>query len=124
MSKTTNANTAAKINEQINNAELAAAYKRIAVTDNADKKGTYDIAVEFLRKHGGSPWRKAKLVEGLTAEQAAVAACVLRKYCVEETRQIDVKDHLPNPDKKDDGKAKAKKPGKAKSLAAGIVAVE
>ncbi len=117
-------NTAAKINEQINTAELAAAYKRIAVTDSAAKKGTYDIAVEFLRKHGGSPWRKAKLVEGLTAEQAAVAACVLRAYCIEETRQIDVKDHLPNPDRKDDGKAKAKKPGKAKSLAAGIVAVK
>ena len=99
MSKT-NTNTAAKINEQINTAELAAAYKRIVVTDNADKKGTYDISVEFLRKHGGSPWRKAKLVEGLTAEQAAVSACVLRAYCIEETRQIDVKDHLPNPDAK------------------------
>ena len=123
MSKT-NTNTAAKINEQINTAELAAAYKRIAVTDNADKKGTYDIAVEFLRKHGGSPWRKAKLVEGLTAEQAAVVAYVLHKYCIEETRVIDVKDHLPNPDRKDDGKAKAKKPGKANSLAAGIVAVK
>jgi len=124
MSKT-NTNTAAKINEQINTAELAAAYKRIVVSDSAAKKGTYDIAVEFLRKHGGSPWRKAKLVEGLTAEQAAVAACVLRAYCIEEMRQIDVKDHLPNPDaKKDDGKAKAKKPGKAKSLAAGIVAVK
>lgn len=124
MSKT-NTNTAAKINEQINNPELAAAYKRIVVTDSAAKKGTYDIAVEFLRKRGGSPWRNAKLVEGLTAEQAAVAACVLRAYCIEEMRQIDVKDHLPNPDaKKDDGKAKAKKTGKAKSLAAGIVAVK
>lgn len=120
----TNTNTAADITAKINNPELAAAYKRIAVTDNADKKGTYDIAVEFLRKHGGSPWRKAKLVEGLTAEQAAVAACVLRTYCIEEVRQIDVKDHLPNPDRKEDGKAKAKKPGKAKSLAAGIVAVK
>ena len=123
----TNINTAAKINEQINTAELAAAYKRIVVSDSAAKKGTYDIAVEFLRKHGGSPWRKAKLVEGLTAEQAAVAACVLRAYCIEETRVIDVKDHLPNPDTKkkmDDGKAKEKKPGKAKSLAAGIVAVK
>jgi len=109
MSKTANTNTAAKINEQINTAELAAAYKRIAVTDNADKNGTYDIAVEFLRKHGGSPWRKAKLVEGLTAEQAAVAACVLRAYCIEETRQIDVKDHLPNPDR-NEKPAKAYKP--------------
>lgn len=100
MSKTANTNTAAKINEQINNPELAAAYKRIAVTDNADKKETYDIAVEFLRKHGGSPWRKAKLVEGLTESQTVAAACVLCKYCIEETRQIDVKDHLPNPDAK------------------------
>lgn len=124
MSKTTNTNTAADITAKINNPELAAAYKRIVVTDNADKKGTYDIAVEFLRKHGGSPWREAKLVEGLTAEQAAVAACVLRTYCIEEVRVIDVKDHLPNPDRKEDGKAKEKKPGKAKSLAAGIVAVK
>lgn len=122
--KKTNTNTAAKIDKHINTAELAAAYKRIAVTDNADKNGTYDLAIEFLRKHGGSPWRKAKLVEGLTAEQAAVAACVLRTYCIEEVRQIDVKDHLPNPDRKEDGKAKAKKPGKAKSLVAGIVAVK
>lgn len=98
MSKTANTNTAAKINEQINTAELAAAYKRIEVTDNADKKGTYDLSVEFLRKLNGSPWRKSKLVEGLTAEQAAVAACVLRKYCVEETKQVEIKDHLPNPD--------------------------
>lgn len=98
MSKTANTNTAAKINEQINTAELAAAYKRIEVTDNADKTETYDITIEFLRKHGGSPWRKVKLVEGLTAEQAAVAACVLRAYCIEETRNIDMKDHLPNPD--------------------------
>jgi hypothetical protein len=93
-----NTNTAADITAKINNPELAAAYKRIVVTDNADKKGTYDIAVEFLRKHGGSPWRRAEIVEGFTAEQAAVAACVLRAYCIEETRQIDVKDHLPNPD--------------------------
>lgn len=121
----TNTNTAAKINEQINNPELAAAYKRIVVSDSAAKKGTYDIAVEFLRKHGGSPWRRFKLVEGLDAEQAAVVAYVLRAYCIEQMRQIDVKDHLPNPDaKKDDGKAKAKKAGKAKSLAAGIVAVK
>lgn len=122
MSKTNT--TAADITKKINTAELAAAYKRIEVTDSADKKGTYDLAIDFLRKHGGSPWRKAKLVEGLTAEQAAVAACVLRAYCIEETRQIDVKDHLPNPDRKEDGKAKAKKPGKAKSLVAGIVAVK
>lgn len=123
MSKT-NTNTAADITAKINNPELAAAYKRIAVTDNADKKGTYDIAVEFLRKHGGSPWRKVGIAEEFTAEQAVVAACVLRKYCIEEVRVIDVKDHLPNPDRKDDGKAKEKKPGKAKSLAAGIVAVK
>ena len=123
MSKTANTNTAADITAKINNPELAAAYKRIVVTDNAVAE-LYDISVEFLRKHGGSPWRKAKLVEGLTAEQAAVAACVLRTYCIEEVRQIDVKDHLPNPDRKEDGNAKAKKPGKAKSLAAGIVAVE
>lgn len=108
MSKT-NTNTAAKINEQINNPELAAAYKRIVVSDSAAKKGTYDIAVEFLRKHGGSPWRRFKLVEGLTAEQAAVAACVLRAYCIEEMRQIDVKDHLPNPDR-NEKPAKAYKP--------------
>ena len=95
------ANTAAKINEQINTAELAAAYKRIVVSDSTGKKGTYDLSIEFLRKHGGSPWRNAKLVEGLTADQAAVAACVLRKYCVEETKQVDIKDHLPNPDAKD-----------------------
>ena len=98
--KKNDTNTAAKINEQINTAELAAAYKRIVVTDNAAKKGTYDLAVEFLRKHGGSPWRKAKLVEGLTAEQAAVAACVLRRFCVEEKKQVDIKDHLPKPDDK------------------------
>ena len=126
MSKTTD--TAAKINEQINTAELAAAYKRIVVSDSAAKKGTYDLAVEFLRKHGGSPWRKAKLVEGLTAEQAAVSACVLRKYCIEEKKQVDIKDHLPKPDdKKDDGKAMAKPKkaaGKAKNYAASIVAVK
>lgn len=124
MSKTANTNTAAKINEQINNPELAAAYKRIVVTDNADKKGTYDIAVEFLRKHGGSPWRNVKLADGLTMEQTVVAVCVLRKYCIEETRVVDVKDHLPNPDRKDDGKAKAKKAGRTSGLAAGIVAVK
>lgn len=122
--KKNDTNTAADITAKINNPELAAAYKRIVVTDNADKKGTYDIAVEFLRKHGGSPWRRVKIVEDLTAEQAAVVAYVLHKYCIEETRVIDVKDHLPNPDRKDDGKAKAKKPGKANSLAAGIVAVK
>ena len=128
MSMTTNTNTAAKINEQINNPDLAAAYKRIVVSDSTGKKGTYDLSIEFLRKHGGSPWRNAKLVEGLTAEQAAVAACVLRKYCVEEMRVVDVKDHLPNPDaKKEEGKAKkkTKKPAvKAKNYAAGIVAVK
>lgn len=97
MSKTANTNTAAKINEQINTAELAAAYKRIVVTDNA-VAGLYDIAVEFLRKHGGSPWRRAKLVDGLKEEQTVAAVYVLRAYCIEEMRQIDVKDHLPNPD--------------------------
>lgn len=124
MSKT-NTNTAAKINEQINTAELAAAYKRIVVSDSAAKKGTYDITVEFLRKHGGSPWRKVGIAEEFTAEQAIVAACVLRKYCIEEVRVIEVKDHLPNPDaKKDGGKAKAKKAGRTSGLAAGIVAVK
>lgn len=111
MSKTTNTNTAADITAKINTAELAASYKRIVVTDSTGKKGTFDLSIEFLRKHGGSPWRNAKLVEGLTAEQAAVAACVLRKYCVEETKQVDIKDHLPNPDaKKDEGKAYKPKP--------------
>ncbi len=123
--KKNDTNTAAKITEQINNPELAAAYKRIVVSDNADKKDAYDIAIEFLRKHGGSAWRNVELAEGLTAEQAAVAVCVLRKYCVEETRNIDMKDHIPVPDKKKKGGYKTKANEKPSSNpAAGIVAVK
>lgn len=123
MSKT-NTNTAADITAKINTAELAAAYKRIVVSDSASKKGTYDIAIEFLRKHGGSAWRNVKLAEGLTMEQTVVAVCVLRKYCVEETRNIDMKDHIPVPDKKKKGGYKTKVNEKPSSNpAAGIVAV-
>ena len=114
--KKTDTNTAADITNKINNPDLAAAYKRILVTDNA-VAGLYDITVEFIRKHGGSPWRRVTLVEGLKEEQTVAAACVLRKYCIEETRQVEIKDHLPNPDaKKDDGKAKKKEQAKSKAI--------
>ena len=123
--KKNDTNTAAKINEQINTAELAAAYKRIVVTDNA-VAGLYDISVEFIRKHGGSPWRRVKLVEGLTESQTVAAACVLQKFCIEETRNIDMKDHIPVPDKKKKGgyKTKANDKPSGNPAASGIVAVK
>ena len=50
--------TAEAITQKINTPDLAAAYKRIVVTENEANKETFDITVEFLRKHGMTP--KAK----------------------------------------------------------------
>lgn len=120
-----NTNIAEEITKKANTAELAAAYKRILVTDNA-VAGLYDISVEFIRKHGGSPWRRVKLVEGLKEEQAVAAVYVLQRFCIEETVQIDMKDHLPVPEKKKKGGYKTKVNDKPSTNpdAAGIVPVK
>ena len=118
MSKTAD-NTAKTIESKINTAELAAAHKRFAVTENADKPGTYDIAVEFLRKRDPSPWRRSVVAAAFPAKEAAAAAVALRNYCIEEMRCISKDERIasPNPVVYNHAKPKAKT-GKGKAVRA------
>ena len=119
MSKTNTDNTAKTIESKINTADLAAAHKRFAVTENAKKPGTYDISVEFLRKRDQSPWRRSLVATAFPAKEAAAAAVALRSYCIEEMRVIAKDERIasPNPVVYNHAKPKAKTGKKASASA-------
>lgn len=94
-------NNAELIEKETNTDALKALFKRIVVTDSrlcdkGQEEGTYNVSVELIRKKDGrTPWRCIRLGEGLSLYQAIAVARAIKTYCIESCRTIEISEHLP-----------------------------